>query len=58
MNMLELIQTYPPTGPLVFVTGQLDTSAFGDLGARVINMYPSVGQLLRLIEAARGTLPF
>ncbi|MCF4007256.1 hypothetical protein L1O03_08720 [Corynebacterium uropygiale] len=56
--MLELIQMYPPSGPLVFITGQLDINALWDFGARVINVYPSVGQVLRMVEAARASLPF
>lgn len=58
MNMLDLIQMYPPNGPLVFVTGQLDVNALWELGARTINVFPSVGQVLRMVEAARASLPF
>ncbi|MBZ8176534.1 hypothetical protein GP475_11015 [Corynebacterium poyangense] len=55
MDINELIQHYPPHGPLVFLTGTPD---FSDLGTRILNTYPSVGQLLRVINEAISQIHF
>lgn len=55
MDINTLIQSYPPHGPLVFTTGNLDLS---DFGIRLINTYPSVGQLIRLINEAISHIHF
>lgn len=46
MNFQELIQNYPPNGPLVFITGQPD---FSDFGTRLLNVYPEIRQLIQVI---------
>lgn len=50
MNLSELVQQFPPMGPLLEITGTPDLSNFFQ---RWLNTYPSVKQLFEMISSGQ-----